>query len=376
MKLTQKSENTSAISLYLPELDGLRFFAFLLVFIHHQGIFKNIPHLNIFHYYGWIGVDLFFSLSAFLFTKLLIFEYNKTQTISFKKFYIRRIFRIWPIYFIFILFSILILLFAFENGIIDQYILIRIIGLFTFTDNIMSVFYGNYNPLPYVGHLWTISFEEQFYIIVPIIILFLIHTTTKRRIFYFILFFILFNIIRFIFVFNNLSYLSLWVLPITHFESILFGIAIGFGSFDFIQNKVNPIYLGLISILSFISISWLTNITHISYVTLLSYFLIGISTSCALYSVLHSRSLKYFFSQPIFIFLGKRSYGLYVYHQLGIGLASKMVRNIDLLPSNGFASFVYSITFTIIASIISYYVIETPFLKWKKRFELINSRPI
>ncbi len=58
--------------IYFPELDGLRFLAFLLVFVHHHPLFSKIPVLSYLHTNGWIGVDLFFALSAFLFTKLLV----------------------------------------------------------------------------------------------------------------------------------------------------------------------------------------------------------------------------------------------------------------------------------------------------------------
>ena len=65
--------------IYFPELDGLRFFAFLLVFVHHHILFSKIPYLKILYTNGWIGVDLFFTLSAFLLTKLLKAEYDKNQ---------------------------------------------------------------------------------------------------------------------------------------------------------------------------------------------------------------------------------------------------------------------------------------------------------
>ena len=62
-------------ALYFPELDGLRFFAFLLVFIHHHTLLSGIPFLDSIQHFGWIGVDLFFALSAYLFTKLLVTEH-------------------------------------------------------------------------------------------------------------------------------------------------------------------------------------------------------------------------------------------------------------------------------------------------------------
>lgn len=360
-----KDKNIERI--YFPELDGLRFFAFLLVFVHHHSLFSNI-NTN-----GWIGVDLFFVLSAFLLTKLLIAEYYKTQTISFKKFYIRRIFRIWPIYFLFIGFSIA--LFLFSNGAPSNYIGMRIIGLFAFSDNIMTAIYG-WNPLPYTAHLWTIAYEEQFYIFIPIIILFLVRSSFKTKVIYIISIYILFNLIRLTLIANNANSTAIiGMLPITRFESIFMGMVIGFNGFDFLLKKVKPLLLGLIGIFFFLLI-YLFPLDNISYWIIAQYTFVGISTSMILFSVLNSDFLKKIFSNQIFVFLGKRSYGLYVYHFLGNGVASYMITHISILPSNSFISFIYSLSFTVILSIISYKVVETPFLNLKKKFEVIISRPI
>jgi peptidoglycan/LPS O-acetylase OafA/YrhL len=368
---SDKDKNIERI--YFPELDGLRFFAFLLVFVHHHSLFSNIPYLSILHTNGWIGVDLFFGLSAFLFTKLLIAEFNKTKTISFKKFYLRRIFRIWPIYFLFIGFSVA--LYLFSIGSIGNSIGIRIIGLFTFSDNIMTAIYG-YNPLPYTSHLWTITYEEQFYIFIPFIILLLVRSSFKKKLVSLISVFILLNVIRLVLIANNTPHPAIWVLPITHFESIILGIVIGFGGFDFLLKKIKPLLVGLIGIFFFVFLSLLPPLDNISYWLVPSYLFIGISTSMVLFSVFNSTYLKKIFSKQVFVFLGKRSYGLYVYHLLGNGVAAYMQAHISILPSNSLISFIYSLSFTIIVSIISYFVIETPFLKLKKKFEIIISRPI
>lgn len=371
LKRSDKDDNKNRI--YLPELDGLRFFAFLLVFIHHHSLFARIPYLSILHTNGWIGVDLFFALSAFLFTKLLIAECNKTKTISFKKFYMRRIFRIWPIYFLFIAFSVA--LYIFSTGSIVNNIGIRIIGLFTFSDNIMSALYG-YNPMPYIAHLWTITFEEQFYILIPIIILLIVRSSVKTKLIFLVSVFVLFNLIRFALIANKVPHPAIWVLPITHFESIVLGIAIGFGGFDFLLKRIKPLLIGIIGVIFFVLLCYLPNLNNISYWLIVSYSFAGISTSMVLFSVSNSNYLKKVFSKDLFVFLGKRSYGLYMYHLLGNGVASYMIAKITLLPSNALASFIYSLSFTIIVSIISYKVIETPFLKLKKKFEVIISRPI
>jgi peptidoglycan/LPS O-acetylase OafA/YrhL len=365
---------TNSKRIYFPELDGLRFFAFFLVFIHHLPLFKQVPYLSTLFFYGWIGVDLFFALSAFLFTKLLIAEFNKTKTINIKKFYIRRIIRIWPIYFLFILFSVVFFILI-QGQPITKEIGIRIFGLFAFSDNIISTVMG-YNPLPFIPHLWTIAYEEQFYIFIPIIILILVRSSFKIKMVSLISVIILFNGIRLMMIIKNIPHPAIWVLPITHFESIIMGIVIGFGGFKCVQKKYFSGFFGLIGILLFLLITKLPSVEIISNHTILSYSLIGLCTSFVLFSVLNNNVLKRVFSIKLFVFLGKRSYGLYVYHIFGNNLAYKIPTYLPWLPSNSIAIVVYSLSSTIIISIISYKIIETPFLKLKKKFEMIVSRPI
>jgi peptidoglycan/LPS O-acetylase OafA/YrhL len=343
------------------------------VFIHHQTLFTHLQYINKLQSHAWIGVDLFFALSAFLFTKLLTTEYYKTEKISFKKFYLRRIFRIWPIYFVFIGFSMI--WFFLHHGEFSKNIVIRIIGLLTFSDNIIASTSG-LNPLPYASHLWTIAYEEQFYIFIPIIILLLVCSTYRTKIISLISIFIILTGIRHLLIINNIPFPAIWVLPISHFESIIFGIVIGFGGFDFLLIRIKPILLGFIGILFFFLVSILPNVWINSKWLHLTYLFAGLFSSLVLFSVLNSSFLKRVLSIGIFVFLGKRSYGLYVYHLFGNTVANIMIKKIPLLPSNLFASILYSISFTILISTLSYTLIESPFLKLKKKFEVIISRPI
>lgn len=80
--------------LYFPELDSLRFLAFLAVFIHHAPFAGFIEGWETLHRYGWIGVDVFLCLSAFLFAKLLFAEHTQKGGINVRYFYLRRLLRI------------------------------------------------------------------------------------------------------------------------------------------------------------------------------------------------------------------------------------------------------------------------------------------
>ena len=136
---------------YLPELDSLRFFAFLAVFICHafpheaSGYPKALPGPIV----NWIagtvcagafGVDLFFLLSSFLITSLLVREHRQTGRIDVPGFWIRRCLRIWPLYILFVVVAgfLLPLWFPFIPKLATCYA----IGLATFTQNWVLSFYG------------------------------------------------------------------------------------------------------------------------------------------------------------------------------------------------------------------------------------------
>ncbi len=96
---------------YVPQLDGLRFWAFVFVFIYHLPpatlALKQFPILSAvvaaLKSYGWVGVDLYLVLSAFLITTLLIYEREREGRISLNDFYLRRTLRIWPLYYFMLL---------------------------------------------------------------------------------------------------------------------------------------------------------------------------------------------------------------------------------------------------------------------------------
>ena len=92
---------------YHPELDALRFSAFLLVFLFHaSGSFRGIGRGPLHGFVpGAFGVDLFFTLSAYLITEILLREWRAKGSIDIGAFYVRRILRIWPLYFCFLLFT-------------------------------------------------------------------------------------------------------------------------------------------------------------------------------------------------------------------------------------------------------------------------------
>jgi peptidoglycan/LPS O-acetylase OafA/YrhL len=158
---------------YRPELDVLRFLAFLSVFTVHRMDHLPIDPARHFWAYnicllGNFGVPVFFLLSAFLITELLMRENERLGTIHIQSFYMRRILRIWPLYFAVFYGLILLNHFIPHTGAPDP----RSWLAFTFfAGNWYICIHGWIHAFP-VNPMWSISVEEQFYIAVPLIVLF------------------------------------------------------------------------------------------------------------------------------------------------------------------------------------------------------------
>lgn len=363
---------------YYPELDGLRFLAFLLVLIHHSYYSESIPVWNILHNYGWIGVDIFLCLSAFLFTKLLFVEYEEKDTINIPYFYLRRILRIWPLYFFF--FGIMLIYSLFLTG-WDTNILLRSIGILTFTDNLFTMVYGYNRAIAFSKHLWTISYEEQFYLIIPWVLRVLYKFKKMTTIYILGIGMLIGVAIRLIFIYYKIRHPDIWVFPFTHFESILGGIIIGLGLFDKQLKKI-PSWLSFITgVIVLWLVSNLPNVNITQWELMLTYPLVGIGTSLILFATLNGNLgfVSILLRNQWLRYLGKISYGLYVYHLIGIKLSSYIVDS--FVSPNQHAVYpilvlISTLIVTIVISTLSYEILEKTFLRIKDRFTLIHSRSI
>lgn len=145
---------------YFPSLNGFRAISILLVLVDHFTF--NYAHK--FDYkillIGNLGVNIFFVISGFLITTLLLKEKARTGTISLRKFYVRRFFRIIPVSYLYII--VLIALNYFFNLHISW---LGFLGAFLFLGNI-GLFHNNW----YTSHYWSLAFEEQFYLVFPFIL--------------------------------------------------------------------------------------------------------------------------------------------------------------------------------------------------------------
>jgi len=346
---------------YFPQLDALRAIAVFFVMIEHwvPGTywFKIFP-------YGMAGVTLFFVLSGFLITRILLRSRIKSESLnqskfhSLKQFYIRRTLRIFPIYYI----TIFILLIFNTNNIRQIFT-----WFLTYTSNIY--FYLIQNWAGSLSHLWTLAVEEQFYIIWPFIMLFV----PKRFLFKTIVIIIstgpVFRTV--IFLFSNGSPAAsdfIHILTPSCMDSFGMGALLAYALIynlkiiDFLKSKLSLISIGciiVIIVLLFTEENILSVLLFRFCVSVISLFIISKALTG------FKGTLRYVFDNKALIYFGKISYGLYLYHKFIPSLLSIFELPV---PENMFLKFIsYSLMLIAIAS-VSWYLIEKPVNGLKKHF--------
>jgi peptidoglycan/LPS O-acetylase OafA/YrhL len=262
----------------------------------------------------------------------------------------------------------------------DGISLVRILGLATFTDNFLSAA-GVFNPMDALGgHLWTISYEEQVYLFVPIFLSLLFPKTPRFQVIVVLSLFGLGTIIRALFIYLAIPHPAIWVLPFTHFESVLLGLFVGMGVYEPFFRKTPGWLIVLAGFLALGSIILLPYIKIISWYLMILYPLVGIGTSLLVYSAIKFREqswIAWMGCKPL-AYLGKISYGLYLYHLPCLFLVKELIKykGFDLGIMGPSSIFFGALIITIGVAVISFEFIEKPFLIFKKKFSVVSSRPV
>jgi peptidoglycan/LPS O-acetylase OafA/YrhL len=162
---------------FFPNLDGLRFLAFFAVFLFHSfytpdasiaaSPIYQVPHQLT--RVGDLGVNFFFVLSGFLITYLLLSEKQLTGRVVIRAFYMRRILRIWPLYFVVVFIGFVVFLWLKACfGLHGLQETARLWYFFTFLVNFNNLYDGSQTPT--LTLLWSVSVEEQFYLVWPLLV--------------------------------------------------------------------------------------------------------------------------------------------------------------------------------------------------------------
>ncbi|MBN8696192.1 MAG: acyltransferase [Bacteroidetes bacterium] len=377
-------ENTKKI--FFPNLDGLRFVAFFLVFVNHAvnnlGYKSTNPKVELFRYKyllnGDLGVSFFFVLSGFLITYLLLTEKEQFAKISIRNFYIRRALRIIPLYYLIILLSLYLVPWIVQG---------ESIPLKASTQKLDPLFYylfaGNfdffYNGISNVviGVLWSVSVEEQFYLLAPFIVAFL----PSKHLWKFFVFVIISALCYRLFLSGGKG-----VLIKFHTLSCMADLAMGALIAILFKNET------FLNKFKGMSRKYIVLIYAVGMTLFLFRFNIGmIDTGKIIFQSFIPFLFTLFFAFIIaeqnfaersfykigrwkwLSFLGRYTYGMYCYHMILFAvcmtIASKI--GVDVLHPDKYYLIIMSFSIlilTIIASILSYHFIEEKFLRLKDRF--------
>jgi len=394
---------------FFPGLNGLRFIAALAVIFTHMELMKKFLRFGS-HWiiidervkrYPWeeikekslswlspvianagpLGVVFFFVLSGFLITYLLLREKEVAGHISIRKFYLRRIYRIWPLYFLIVLVGFLVLPhFALFDVPVQRRLLEPVFWQSFALCMVMlpNLAFAIFNHPPNIGQIWSIGVEEQFYLIWPWLI-------RKSK-----------NLLRTILIFVSIfMVIKLTALLLDHYTSIkvfnvmrkffamsrLESMAIGaIGALYIFRNKetvLRWVYHPVTQILSFLSIPIMVfftpvifhNVIHLVYSVVFLIIIMNVSANPKTLVNLENR---------IFDYLGRISYGLYMYHIMVIVFVLHVYKDPmgeyrDLTAKENIVVYAASIFITIVISALSYELFEKRFIRIKSRLSVIKS---
>ncbi len=364
---------------YRPELDVLRFCAFFLVFCHH--VLGSETQLSKFlAEFGSLGMCLFFFLSAYLITELLQREKQATGTVHLQAFYVRRILRIWPLYFAFIAFCLLLgkvnPSMAISSGLVWSFLLMA------------GNWYVGIHGLPHspLSILWSISLEEQFYLIWPVLSRSLGLVAA-----------------RIVLVFTVLiGSAAVWTLASSGANPV-----VQVWTNSVVQFQMFAMGAGLSLLLRFrpLQLNWATRIILVvtglalwTFSTLnlgiqspgiaespaklmVSYWLVGLGCASLLLGWL---GLPSGYCPKPLVYLGKISYGLYVFHLLALYATRAGVESLESASSFFRAQHailrpgkdLLALGLTILLASASYRFYESYFLRLKERFTFVRSRSV
>jgi peptidoglycan/LPS O-acetylase OafA/YrhL len=338
---------------HLPALDGLRMIAVAMVILYHVG-YEKIP--------ADLGVSLFFVLSGFLITWLLLKEHAKTGTVSLKTFYLRRVFRLLPAYYVFLGVALAIY-YGRSHSATPTRTDIILPSLLYYT-NYFNAFH-DHPPTP-VSHTWSLAVEEQFYLLWPLVFGFFI-TRGGRA------------VARFLAISIGLvlawrSYLYLYLHVGTAYVTNAFDtrfdtLAIGCLAAVLTRSRRVLAAAEAISRRSVYPMITLLLIAGFRALPETFHYPFGLTIEAGLLAVvilqimqLASRPAWRWLGHPVAKYVGSISYPMYLYH----GLCNAAVTR--FLPDRSIGRFALVLGLAIALGTMSFYLVEKPFLRLRQRF--------
>ncbi len=376
---------------HIPELDGLRGFAVLIVIIFHSMHVPKITtnFLDVSAQYlfmtGWCGVDIFFALSGFLITSILLS--TKENSNYFTSFYYKRVLRIFPLYYLYLLLIFAFLFPSLHHKMVGQDKMKLEMAqhsqmwFWLYISNIKQFILGK-NFGAGVGHLWSLAIEEQFYLIWPCLVFICSLKNLKRLSLVLIVFSLT---LRIVFYYYHVFPQSIYTFTLCRFDALLYGAYVAIlvkDGFTFNQKKAHQLLLFLLVLCVplFIFFGPRYESTPIMYT--IGYTIVGL-TAGTLIAILQSHEQSFvhtIFNRKWLIFFGKYSYALYLFHVL---IRQAIFRYFSY-PKLFFGLQIFWDIFVLIiviaastiAALISWNCYEKWFLKLKDKFDKKKLEPV
>ncbi len=384
------SASSPLLQRYYPGLDGLRGLAFLLVFGFHYG---PLASAWIGFQWGFVGVDIFFVLSGFLITGIL---YDTAQRRHFfRDFYTRRTLRIFPLFYGLWLF--LLLLTPFAHFLWNRYTVYGILylGNLYMPGAVLGLHPNPYLPLYHsfhhpvyefidIGHLWSLCVEEQFYLVWPLVVWLI---RSRRALLIFCLTWIVASpLVRGLYLHAHalISHV-LYYNTLSRVEALLWGAALAL----FLRGPALPIVTlrrialaGLPLALTLLALGMhrfapgALDPGFTAFVSVAGFSLIAMAAMCLLFLVIDDRLflIRLLKTRPL-SYLGRISYGLYVFHLLPYRLVTgRLSHRPSEVRVAATLLAVFAITF--VAAALSFKFYEAPFIRLKDKLTRPDPSPV
>lgn len=354
--------------LYFNQLDTLRALAVVMTLLVHflpeSGGFVRIPYMH-------LGVDLFFAISGFLITSILLKtreqNMNKQKIQIIKNFIIRRSLRLFPIYYIFLLSFVLL------SIVTGFWVWNKGYGVYYFTYTANVLFYLHDFQSRCFNHIWSLCVEEQFYLLWPWLILFFPYKWLKNVLF--ICIFI--GLFSWTYFYNH----NIRMLPFGNFHTLGIGALLAYFYYYHFKSKFfvhfvdnSKLYFTSSIILFVIFLLSLDKFLLHSELLGILYGIRELLLAIVLFFLLLSTIIGWrgyigiIANNSLIQYIGKISYGVYLYHKPIPTLLNIILQKLQIVINPLFLIAIYVIlTFTI--AVLSYKYFEAPFLKLKEKFD-------
>jgi peptidoglycan/LPS O-acetylase OafA/YrhL len=350
--------------------DALRFFAFLGVFLLHIPV-AAFPVFSFIKNGGGVSVPFFFVLSGFLITYIILEEKERSGSLNFYHFFSRRVLRIWPLFYVMILFAFLtptilsvVKLSSSPEGYEPNWLMSLL-----FLENYKMIYTGTFPNVSPLRVMWSLCVEEHFYAIWGIALYFI----NIRKVFLLIIASIIVaNISRYIFYLHNWDALDIS----TNIDYFAFG---AIPALLLVKDETKvvqfvngvPLFLKIAVIFIAIGYALIFPTIHFPFKDFIEPSISGLIFCAILFIIVPQNSPIKISDRNICSILGVFTYGLYLTHTIAINFFIRLFEKfgMPLTTAINFSLFIIlTLALTIVASIISYRLIEKPFLRLKRYF--------